>query len=156
MSTAGFQYAGMWRRFGALLIDVFLAAMLLACAVLAWTAWSGDMPGWGSRTLNSAIAVAVAIALLLMILLDARLQGTPGLLLLDCRLVDARTGQAIGLGTSGKRTVYLLLAALPLLTGLLWIGWDPHKQGLHDKLAGTVVLREDYALSSLQELARGS
>lgn len=156
MSTAGFQYAGMWRRFGALLIDVFLAAMLLACAVLAWTAWSGDMPGWGSRTLNSAIAVAVVIALLLMILLDARLQGTPGLLLLDCRLVDARTGQAIGLGTSGKRAVYLLLAALPLLTGLLWIGWDPHKQGLHDKLAGTVVIREDYALSSLQELARGS
>jgi uncharacterized RDD family membrane protein YckC len=156
LSTAGFQYAGMWRRFGALLIDVFLAAMLLACAVLAWTAWSGDMPGWGSRTLNSAIAVAVVIALLLMILLDARLQGTPGLLLLDCRLVDARTGQAIGLGTSGKRTVYLLLAALPLLVGLLWIGWDPHKQGLHDKLAGTVVIREDYALSSLQELARGS
>lgn len=156
MSTAGFQYAGMWRRFGALLIDVFLAAMLLACAVLAWTAWSGDMPGWGSRTLNSAIAVAVVIALLLMILLDARVQGTPGLLLLDCRLVDARTGQAIGLGTSVKRTVYLLLAALPLLVGLLWIGWDPHKQGLHDKLAGTVVIREDYALSSLQELARGS
>jgi len=156
LSTAGFQYAGMWRRFGALLIDVFLAAMLLACAVLAWTAWSGDMPGWGSRTLNSAIAVAIVIALLLMILLDARLQGTPGLQLLDCRLVDARTGQAIGLGRSAKRTVYLLLAALPLLVGLLWIGWDPHKQGLHDKLAGTVVIREDYALSSLQELARGS
>jgi uncharacterized RDD family membrane protein YckC len=146
----------MWRRFGALLIDVFLATLLLACAVLAWSVWSGDMPGWGSRTLNSAIAVAVLFALLMMVLLDARLQGTPGLRLLDCRLVDARTGQAIGLGRSAKRSAYLLLAVLPLLLGLLWIGWDRHKQGLHDKLAGTLVIREDYALQSLMELARGS
>ncbi len=156
MNGTGFQYAGMWRRFGALLIDVFLAAMLLACAVLAWSAWSGDMPAWGSRTLNSAIAVAVLIALLLMVWLDARLQGTPGLQLLDCRLVDARSGQAIGLAQSTRRAACLLLAVLPLLLGLLWIGWDKHKQGLHDKLAGTLVIREDYALKTLQELARGS
>jgi uncharacterized RDD family membrane protein YckC len=156
LNDSGYLYAGMWRRFGALLIDVFLAALLLACAVLAWSAWSGDMPGWGSRTLNSMIAVAVVIALLVMVLLDAWLQGTPGLRLLDCCLVDARTGKAIGPGRSAKRSVYLLLSALPLLVGLLWIGWDRHKQGLHDKLAGTVVIREDYALSSLQELARGS
>lgn len=156
MSSSDFQYAGMWRRFGALLIDIFLATLLLACALLAWSAWSGDMPAWGSRTLNYAIAAAVLIALLLMVLLDARLQGTPGLQLLDCRLVDARSGQAIGLGRSAKRTVYLLLSVLPLLLGLLWIGWDKHKQGLHDKLAGTLVIREDYALRSLQELARGT
>lgn len=146
----------MWRRFGALLVDVFLAAMLLACFVLAWSVWSGDMPAWGSRTLNSAIAVAVLIALLLMIVLNAWLQGTPGLQLLDCRLVDARSGQAIGLGQSARRAAYLLLSILPLLLGLLWIGWDRHKQGLHDKLAGTLVIREDYALMSMRELARGS
>jgi uncharacterized RDD family membrane protein YckC len=146
----------MWRRFGALLIDIFLATMLLACALLAWSAWSGEMPAWGSGTLNSAIATAVLIALLVMVLLDARLQGTPGLQLLDCRLVDARSRKAIGLGRSAKRTGYLLLAVLPLLLGVLWIGWDKHKQGLHDKLAGTVVIREDYALRSLQELARGT
>ena len=156
MSSTDFQYAGMWRRFGALLIDIFLATLLLACALLAWSAWSGDMPAWGSRTLNSAIAAAVLIALLLMVLLDARLQGTPGLQLLDCQLVNARSGQAISLGQSAKRTVYLLLSVLPLLLGLLWIGWDKHKQGLHDKLAGTLVIREDYALRSLRELARGT
>ncbi len=156
MSSTDFQYAGMWRRFGALLIDIFLATLLLACALLAWSAWSGDMPAWGSRTLNGAIAAAVLIALLLMVLLDARLQGTPGLQLLDCRLVDAHSGQAISLGRSAKRTVYLLLSVLPLLLGLLWIGWDKHKQGLHDKLAGTLVIREDYALRSLRELARGT
>jgi uncharacterized RDD family membrane protein YckC len=156
LSGVDFPYAGLWRRFGALLIDVFLAAMLLTCAVLAWSVWSGGMPAWGSRTLNSTIAAGLLIALLLMVFLDARLQGTPGLQLLDCRLVDANTGQAIGLGRSAKRTAYLLLSALPLLLGLLWIGWDKHKQGLHDKLAGTLVIREDYALWPLQDLARGS
>ena len=155
MSGADFQYAGMWRRCGALLIDILLASLLLGCAVLAWSVYSGDMPAWGSRTLNSVIAAAALITLLLTVLLDARLQGTPGMHLLDCRLVDARTGQAIDLVRATKRIVYLLLAVLPLLLGVLWIGWDKHKQGLHDKLAGTLVIREDYALWTLQELARG-
>jgi uncharacterized RDD family membrane protein YckC len=156
LSGIDFQYAGMWRRFAALLVDVFLAATLLACVVLAWGAWTGALPAWGSDALNGAIAAGSLIALLLMVWLDARLQGTPGLQLLDCRLVDAGTGQAIGLGQSAKRTACLLLAILPLLLGLLWIGRDKRKQGLHDKLAGTLVIREDYARWSLQELARGS
>ena len=26
------------------------------------------------------------------------------------------------------------------MLGFLWIAWDKHKQGFHDKIAGTVVL----------------
>jgi len=28
--------------------------------------------------------------------------------------------------------------------GFLWIIWDPKKQGWHDKVAGTVVVRDSY------------
>lgn len=156
MNATEYQYAGLWRRLAALLIDALLAASLLACGVLAWSVWSGAMPAWGSRTLNTTLASGALLAVLAMVVLDARLQGTPGLQLLDCRLVDARSGRAIGLGRSARRAFFLLLATLPLLLGVLWIGWDRRKQGLHDKLAGTLVIREDYARWSLQELARGS
>jgi uncharacterized RDD family membrane protein YckC len=33
------------------------------------------------------------------------------------------------------------IAELAVLLALLWVGWDPRKQGLHDKLGGALVLR---------------
>jgi uncharacterized RDD family membrane protein YckC len=30
---------------------------------------------------------------------------------------------------------------LPLMIGFIWVAFDPRKQGWHDKLAGTVVVR---------------
>ncbi|WP_141737159.1 RDD family protein [Marinobacter sp. X15-166B] len=34
-----------------------------------------------------------------------------------------------------------MLSALPLCLGFIWVGVDKRKQGWHDKLAGTVVVR---------------
>jgi len=34
------------------------------------------------------------------------------------------------------------LSGLPLLLGIFWIAFDGRKQGWHDKLAGTVVVRQ--------------
>jgi uncharacterized RDD family membrane protein YckC len=33
------------------------------------------------------------------------------------------------------------VSAIPLFLGLIWVGIDGRKQGWHDKLAGTVVIR---------------
>jgi hypothetical protein len=96
------------------------------------------------------------IAVLLKIVLDAELRGTPGLHLVDCLLVDSRSGHAITLGQSVKRTLATLLAILPALLGLAWMIWDRRKQGWHDKLGGAVVIRDDDALKSLTELARNT
>ncbi|MBX3651771.1 MAG: RDD family protein [Burkholderiales bacterium] len=34
-----------------------------------------------------------------------------------------------------------IASALPLFLGFIWVGIDKRKQGWHDKLAGTVVIR---------------
>jgi uncharacterized RDD family membrane protein YckC len=31
---------------------------------------------------------------------------------------------------------------LPLCLGIFWVGWDKRKQGWHDKIAGTLVIKE--------------
>ncbi|NNC54671.1 MAG: RDD family protein, partial [Pseudomonadales bacterium] len=36
----------------------------------------------------------------------------------------------------------------PLLLGLIWVGIDKRKQGWHDKLAGTLVIKEEDDLAS--------
>ena len=45
------------------------------------------------------------------------------------------------LGVAVVRALGLLLSIVPLGLGFLWIAWDEHKQGWHDKIAGTVVYR---------------
>jgi uncharacterized RDD family membrane protein YckC len=53
-----------------------------------------------------------------------------------------------------KRTLGLIVAILPVLLGLLWMLWNKRRQGWHDLLAGSVVIREDEALKSVHQLAR--
>lgn len=136
------------------MIDLFLVATVIGFGFLAWITLSEETPEWGSRFVNVWVSGTLIIAVLLKIVLDAELRGTPGLHLMDCLLVDMRTGGAITLGQSVKRTLGTLLAILPALLGIAWMIWDRHKQGWHDKLGDAVVIRDDAALKSLTELAR--
>ena len=154
MNYCAFQYAGAWRRFGALLIDLFLVATIIGFGILAWITVTQETPEWGARFVNVWVTGTLTIAVLLKIVLDAELKGTPGLHLVDCLLVDVHTGNAITLGQSVKRTLGTLLAILPALLGLAWMIWDKRKQGWHDKLGGAIVVRDDDALKSLTELSR--
>ena len=153
MNSSAFQLAGAWRRLGALIIDLFLVATLIGFGLLARITIAEETPEWDSRFVDVWIIGVLTMTVLLKILLDAELRGTPGLHLVDCLLVDAGTGSAITLGQSVKRALGTLLAVLPALLGLAWMLWDRRKQGWHDKLGGTIVIRDDDALKSLTELS---
>ena len=56
-------------------------------------------------------------------------------------IVDAKTGGKPSLGQLVGRYFSYFLSALPLGLGIFWVGWDAKKQGWHDKLAGTLVVR---------------
>ena len=147
------QYAGFWRRMAAVVIDAVLAFTLMLFGLVAWISVTGEAHAWDSTPMALAFTGSLLTALAVKILLDAWLGGTPGLHLVDCSLVDARNGECIHAGRSALRCLAIALSVLPLLLGLLWIGWDSRKQAWHDKLARTVVIREDDALRSLAELA---
>jgi uncharacterized RDD family membrane protein YckC len=148
------EYAGPGRRLAALLIDAVLVAAVAVGALLAWMTITGAAPETHTHAVDRAAAAGALSALVLKVMLDAWLQGTPGLRLMDCRLVDARSGRAIGLLRSVLRTIGLILAILPGMLGLLWMFWNKRRQGWHDLLAGSVVIREDESLKSLRQLAR--
>lgn len=153
---AGARYAGFWRRIAAALIDAVLLFTLMLFALVSWISVTGEAHAWDSTPMAMALYGSLLAALAAKILLDAWLGGTPGLHLVDCRLVDSRSGGRIGIGRSALRSLAIAVSVAPLLLGLLWIGWDRRKQSWHDKLAHTVVIREDDALRSLEELARGA
>jgi uncharacterized RDD family membrane protein YckC len=71
---------------------------------------------------------------------------TPGSRLLRIRVCDADDGAVLRPGRSLFRLGCLVLAAIPLFAGFLPILVDDRRRGLHDMLAGTVVVGSDGAL----------
>jgi len=55
--------------------------------------------------------------------------------------VDAETGAKPSRRQLVIRYLGYYVASIPLLAGLAWVAFDPRKQGWHDKLARTVVVR---------------
>jgi uncharacterized RDD family membrane protein YckC len=137
-------------------IDAVLAATLMLFGLVAWISLTGEAHAWDSTPMTLAFAGSVLAMLAAKILLDAWLGGTPGLHLLDCRLADVHSGERIGADRSALRCLAIMLSLLPLLLGLLWMAWDRRGQSWHDKLARTVVVREDDALRTLAELVGDS
>jgi uncharacterized RDD family membrane protein YckC len=77
------------------------------------------------------------------VLLFWRFRGaTPGKMVISAVIVDARTfgeptpGQLIG------RYLGYYVSTIPFMLGFLWVAFDPRKQGWHDKMANTVVIRK--------------
>ncbi len=63
-------------------------------------------------------------------------------MLVSAKIVDAKTGQPASTGQLIGRYFAYIVSTLPLMLGFIWIAFDPRKQGWHDKLAGTIVVRE--------------
>jgi len=65
---------------------------------------------------------------------------TPGSRLMRIKVCRADDGGILGPRRAALRVAWLALAALPLLAGFVPILFDERRRGLHDMLAGTVVV----------------
>lgn len=134
------EYAGFWVRVGAALIDTILVSIViwpLLTAVYGFEYWSGDQLIQGPVDfLVSWVLPAVAVVLFWL----AR-QATPGKMAIGAQIVDAETGGKPSVARLLVRYLGYYVAMLPLFIGILWVAFDPRKQGWHDKMARTVVVR---------------
>jgi len=142
MNDQPVQYVGFWSRFAASIIDTILM-MIIVAPLVTWIYgadyWvdpeKGFIAGPADFLLNWLLP-AVAV-----ILFWVYRQATPGKMAIGAKIVDAKTlgqpstGQLIG------RYLGYYVSIIPLFLGLIWVGIDAKKQGFHDKLAGTVVVR---------------
>ena len=133
------HYAGFWIRVLAAFVDSIL--ILFITLPIAWQVYGDayldntDMIQGPADFLLSYVFPALA-AILFWIYKSA----TPGKMLVKTSIVDARTGGKPSVGQCVGRYLGYYVSALPLLLGIIWVGFDKRKQGWHDKLAGTVVI----------------
>lgn len=153
------QYAGFWRRLLAFTLDSFLFSAVVAPLLVViygrdYFYWSAEHTGMLSFYGIADFLLTTLLPVVLIIGFWVKLGATPGKLLLDCKVVDARTLQPLGWKKALLRCLAYIVSYLPICLGFVWIAFDKRKQGLHDKLAGTVVLHEadDYAQEPIDKL----
>lgn len=143
MDSNDVAYAGFWVRLGATLIDTVLLIAVtwpLLVAIYGWdyfnpAAKAGMFAGPADILISWVFPVVAAIWFW-----RAR-QATPGKMALSLHVVDAKTGATLSMGQSVGRYFAYLVSVIPLCLGFVWIAFDARKQGWHDKLAGSVVVR---------------
>ena len=69
-------------------------------------------------------------------------QATPGKMIVGARIVDSKTGEPASIGQYIGRYLLYFVAFIPFGLGIVWVAFDRQKQGWHDKIAGTVVVRK--------------
>jgi len=69
--------------------------------------------------------------------------ATPGKMLMGMKIVDAKTLGKLTTGQCIARYLGYFVSVIPGFVGFFWILIDKKRQGFHDKIAGTVVIREE-------------
>lgn len=134
------EYAGFWVRVGATLIDTIILMIVTLPMLLAIYGTSY----WESASFIAGPAdfiISYVMPAVIVILLWIKLSATPGKMAIGATIVDARTGGKPTTGQFVIRYIGYFVATIPLFLGLIWVGIDSRKQGWHDKLAGTVVVK---------------
>lgn len=135
MTQQGPELASLGRRLAAQLLDLlWLVPLSVLLGTLGTLVNGGELSRGGEMMAN-------LIAALIVLIFWADRQGTPGKLALGLRIVDAETGQPPPLSRLVLRYLGYLVAALPLCLGYLWALWDRRRQGWHDKMGRTLVVR---------------
>ena len=140
-----YAYAGFWVRFLAQIIDgiLFLLITLPVLYLIYGEAYFTTEPATGSPFYGTAdVLISVGFPLVACLWFWMKTGATPGKMLLGLKVLDAKTGNLLTIGQALLRYVDYILSSLIFCLGYIWVGFDKKKQGWHDKMAKTVVVRE--------------
>lgn len=112
--------AGFWERMGAAFLDMVIVGVVAGLTHVA--------------PLGLLIAVAYFAGMW------AWKQTTIGGIVIGLKVVRI-DGRPFTFVTALVRALAAIFSVIVFFFGFLWIGWDVEKQGWHDKIAGTVVVR---------------
>jgi uncharacterized RDD family membrane protein YckC len=112
--------AGFWERMGAAFLDMVIVGVFAGLTHVA--------------PLGLLIAVAYFAGMW------AWKQTTIGGIVIGLKVVRI-DGRPFTLVTAIVRALAAIFSVIVFFFGFLWIGWDVEKQGWHDKIAGTVVVK---------------
>ena len=138
MSQAGNPlYVGFWARFLAFIVDSIWVSIIIGLILMA--VYGGSLPAAGTLVAAVIQSLLGAAAIILFWMFRST---TPGKMIVAAVIVDAETlGRPSTRQLIGRYLGYYV-SILGLGVGFLWVAFDARKQGWHDKMAGTLVIRK--------------
>ncbi|HJZ80965.1 MAG TPA: RDD family protein [Pyrinomonadaceae bacterium] len=140
------SYAGFWIRFAAYLIDTILLslilvpfAILLGVAIVLSGGGDENSPLLGLLSILIRLVEVVAGWLYFAGLESSAWQATVGKKVCGLVVTDA-DGYRLSFAKATGRYFAKILSALILFIGFVMIAFSDKKQGLHDQIAGTLVV----------------
>lgn len=129
-------------RCGALLIDYTLAVAISAFATLLARTLGGSISLTGEATLDIGYLLSISVLLINFLVLPVFTGTTVGKWATGLR-IERQSGEPLGFGHATLRhTLGYLVSLLTLGIGFLLAAFDAEGRALHDRIAGTVVVRE--------------
>jgi uncharacterized RDD family membrane protein YckC len=134
-------YAGFWIRTAASIIDsIWLVLLTLG---LGWMIY-------GALYFNSEklilgygdFIISYVLPFIITIVFWTYKSATPGKMILGMKIVDAETLDQVSKKRLVLRYLGYYISMLGIFLGFFWVAWDKRKQGWHDKIAKTVVVKE--------------
>ncbi|MGH7639918.1 MAG: RDD family protein [Candidatus Dormibacteria bacterium] len=125
----GFVYVGFWPRLGAWCVDALVLSF----------GFSFVLP---TLQVHLGSPVTTPLSLAYFLVLWATTGRTVGLWLIGARVVRQEDGGRLGLGRSLMRVIGYVVDVVSFGLGFLWAAVDRRKQGWHDKMASSLVVRK--------------
>lgn len=148
-SGAGQQYAGFWMRVLAGFIDVLLGQLFILIVAVISGGILGGVMGAASASMESIKEAATALGQFISVVISwlwftvaesSAWQASVGKKMLGLKVTDEEGGR-ISFGRANRRYWSKILSALILMAGFLMVPFTEKRQGLHDKIAGTLVVK---------------
>lgn len=137
-------YVGFWARVWASLLDgtcFLLVIVPVLYAIHGRDYFRCDILKRGVLDVLNSLVLPSLVVILFWFLCSA----TPGKMLISARIVDAKTGGRPAFGQLVVRYLGYYASLLFFGVGFLRIPFNARRQGWHDELAGTVVIRRPRA-----------
>lgn len=129
------NYAGFWKRFLASVVDSILLTTVFN--ILLWFVW----PEFLKSNQVFLFATTTIFTWLYSALLESSAkQGTLGKVVLGLKVTDYNN-QRISFARASARYFSKFLSAIILMVGFIMVAFTSRKQGLHDMIAGTLVIK---------------
>ena len=122
--------AGFWRRFVQYILDAIIFGVVGGALAAALGASAVGRQG-----------LVTVLGVVYFTVLEGSSSQTIGMRVLGLRVVDSKTGGPIDYSRAFIRSLGRILASIPIGLGYLWVAWDKEKQGWHDKIGSTYVIK---------------
>ena len=136
-----FEYAGFWIRFAACIVDNLIIMIISAPYWFYNYQQMAAMPVDQMPLYSAGDAILHLVIGAAVVWFWVKKGATPGKMLFGLQVRDAKTGQFISVPRALLRYFSYLISSVILCLGLIWVGFDKKKQGWHDKIAKTVVVK---------------